>query len=123
MQALTAEHPFWGYHRIWADLRFVEQWPVHKKRGWRLMQEHHRVVPTNRELNSSGPVPLNSSGRWKFGSQLTTRMICTHPCGISPLGSLNALITSATGLRSWPLDKRGALQGFGLVLLSDQGLI
>ena len=25
LQALKAEHPFWGYRRIWAYLRFVEQ--------------------------------------------------------------------------------------------------
>ena len=24
IQALKAEHPFWGYRRIWAHLRFVE---------------------------------------------------------------------------------------------------
>jgi putative transposase len=32
VQALKAEHPFGGYRRIWAYLRFVEPWPVHKKR-------------------------------------------------------------------------------------------
>jgi putative transposase len=25
IQALKAEHPFWGYRRIWAYLRFVAQ--------------------------------------------------------------------------------------------------
>jgi hypothetical protein len=45
-QALQAEHPFWGDRRSWAELRFVEPWPVHKKRGWRLMRAHHLVVPT-----------------------------------------------------------------------------
>jgi putative transposase len=24
IQALKVEHPFWGYRRIWAHLRFVE---------------------------------------------------------------------------------------------------
>jgi putative transposase len=27
IQALKAEHPFWGYRRIWAYLRFIEQLP------------------------------------------------------------------------------------------------
>jgi putative transposase len=35
--ALTAEHPFWGYRRLWAYRRFVEPLPVHKQRMWRLM--------------------------------------------------------------------------------------
>jgi putative transposase len=52
VQALKAEHPFWGYRRIWAYLRFVEQWPVNKKRVWRLMREHHLVVPTNPKLKA-----------------------------------------------------------------------
>ena len=29
--ALKAEHPFWGYRRIWAYLRFVEQLPWYTK--------------------------------------------------------------------------------------------
>jgi putative transposase len=37
IQALKAEHPFWGDRRIWAYLRFVEQLPVNKKRILRLM--------------------------------------------------------------------------------------
>ena len=45
IQALKAEHPFWGYRRIWAYLRFVEQLPVNKKRILRLMREHHLLVP------------------------------------------------------------------------------
>jgi putative transposase len=52
VQALKAEHPFWGYRRIWAYLRFVEQWPVNKKRVLRLMREHHLLVLPNRKLKA-----------------------------------------------------------------------
>jgi putative transposase len=31
IQALKAEHPFWGYRRIWAYLHFVEHQPINKK--------------------------------------------------------------------------------------------
>ena len=48
IQALKAEHPFWGYRRIWAYLRFVEQLPVNKKRIWRLMREHHPNLRTEK---------------------------------------------------------------------------
>jgi hypothetical protein len=40
IQQLKAEHPFWGYRRIWAYLHFVEQQLVSKKRVLRLMREH-----------------------------------------------------------------------------------
>jgi putative transposase len=52
IQALKAEHPFWGYRRIWAYLRFVEQLPVNKKRMWRLLREHHLLVPPNLRLKA-----------------------------------------------------------------------
>jgi putative transposase len=52
IQELKAEPPFWGYRRIWAYLRFVAQWPVHKKRVWRLMREHHLLVAPNRKLKA-----------------------------------------------------------------------
>jgi putative transposase len=52
IQELKAEHPFWGYRRIWAYLRFVEPLPVNKKRIWRLMREHHLVVPSNLKLKA-----------------------------------------------------------------------
>jgi putative transposase len=51
-QALKAAHPFWGYCRIWAYLRFVEQLPVNKTRIWRLMREHHLLVPPNLRLKA-----------------------------------------------------------------------
>jgi putative transposase len=50
IQQLKAEHPFWGYRRIWAYLRFVERMPVHKKRILRLMRKHHLLVPPNLRL-------------------------------------------------------------------------
>ena len=39
IRELKAEHPFWGYRRIWADLHFVERRPVTKKRVLRLRRQ------------------------------------------------------------------------------------
>jgi transposase InsO family protein len=70
IQALKAEHPFWGYRRIWAYLRFVEQLPVNKKRIWRLMREHHLLVPPNLRLKAkrtptgSKPRPTKPNEWW-----------------------------------------------------------
>jgi putative transposase len=52
IQALKAEHPFWGYRRIWAYLRFVEHLSVNKKRILRLMREHHFVVTPHLKLKA-----------------------------------------------------------------------
>jgi putative transposase len=52
IQQLKAEHPFWGYRRIWAYLRFVEQRPVNKKRILRLMREHHLLVSPKVKLKA-----------------------------------------------------------------------
>ena len=70
IQALKAEHPFWGYRRIWAYLRFVEQLPINKKRILRLMREHQLLVQPNRRLKAprtptrSKPRPTRPSEWW-----------------------------------------------------------
>ncbi len=53
IQALKAEHPFWGYRRIWAYLHFVEQLPINKKRVLRVMREHNLLVKPNRQLKAT----------------------------------------------------------------------
>ncbi len=50
LRTLKAEHPFWGYRRVWAYLRFVEQLPVNKRRVLRLTREHGLLVPPNVKL-------------------------------------------------------------------------
>ena len=52
MQALKAEHPFWGYRRIWATLRYADGLPVNKKRVLRLLREHDLLVTPNRRLKA-----------------------------------------------------------------------
>jgi putative transposase len=52
IRELKAEHPFWGYRRIWAYLHFVEQQPVNKKRILRLMREHQLLVNSNQRLRA-----------------------------------------------------------------------
>ena len=70
IQALKAEHPFWGYRRIWAYLRFVDQLPVNKKRILRLMREHHLLVTPNQRLKAkrtptrSKPKPTRPNEWW-----------------------------------------------------------
>jgi putative transposase len=62
IQALKAEHPFWGYRRIWAHLHLVEQVAVNKKRILRLMREHHLLVQPNLRLKAKR-TPMASKPR------------------------------------------------------------
>jgi putative transposase len=70
IQELKAEHPCWGYRRIWAYLRFVEQQAVNKKRILRLMREHHLLVKPNLKLKAkrtptrSKPRPTKPNEWW-----------------------------------------------------------
>lgn len=38
IRMLKADHPFWGYRRIWAHLRYVDKMEVNKKRVYRLLK-------------------------------------------------------------------------------------
>ena len=53
IERLKADHPFWGYRRVWAYLRFTDGLPVNRKRILRLMREHHWLVPSNPRLRAS----------------------------------------------------------------------
>jgi putative transposase len=70
IQALKAAHPFWGYRRSWAYWRFIEHRPVNKKRIWRLMREHHLLVPPTLRLTAkrtpqgSKPKPTKPNEWW-----------------------------------------------------------
>jgi putative transposase len=70
LQALKAEHPCWGYRRIWAYLRFVEPLPINKQRVLRLMREHQLLVPPNLRLKArrtptaSKPKPTRPNEWW-----------------------------------------------------------
>jgi putative transposase len=74
IRALKAEHPCWGYRRIWAYLHFVEQFAMHKKRSLRL----HLLVMPNRRLKAQRtptgrqPKPTKSTEWW--GREMTKVM-------------------------------------------------
>ena len=52
IRQIKAEHPFWGYRRIWAHLNFIDHILVNKKRVFRLMKEHQLLVKANGELKA-----------------------------------------------------------------------
>jgi transposase InsO family protein len=52
IQNLKAEHPFWGYRRIWAYLKYRQGLVVNKKRIYRLMRENNLLVIDNARLKA-----------------------------------------------------------------------
>ena len=52
IHALKADHPFWGYRRVWASLRFGERRDVNKKRILRLMRCHGLLVTPDTKLRA-----------------------------------------------------------------------
>ena len=50
---LKADHPFWGYRRIWAHLRYGQGLPVNKKRILRVMRQHDLLVKPNLRLKAT----------------------------------------------------------------------
>jgi len=57
IKAIKADHPFWGYRRIWAHLRFVDMLPAGKHRVYRLMREHGLTVKSSAKLKASRKTP------------------------------------------------------------------
>ena len=53
IRRVKADHPFWGYRRVWAYVRNVQQQVVTQKRVYRLMQLHGLLVPPNLRLKAS----------------------------------------------------------------------
>lgn len=52
IRCLKAEHPFWGYRRVWAYLRYVKQQLLTQKRVYRLMKLHGLLVSPNLRLKA-----------------------------------------------------------------------
>ena len=53
IKALKVDHPFWGYRRIRAHLKYVDGMEVNKKRVLRLMQRHELLAKTHTALKAS----------------------------------------------------------------------
>jgi transposase InsO family protein len=81
IRALKAEHPFWGYRRVWAYLRYREGLPINKKRIYRLMKEHNMLVRSNERLKAcrtpSRPKPRASRPNELWGIDMTKVMVPT----------------------------------------------
>jgi transposase InsO family protein len=79
IRALKAEHPFWGYRRIWAHLKYVDELEINKKRVLRLLQKHDLLVKPDTKLKAirtptrSKPKPERPDQWW--GIDMTKVMV------------------------------------------------
>jgi len=75
---IKGEHPFWGYRRVWAYLRYIDELIVNKKRVYRLMREHNLTVRPNPRLIakrvSEKPKPRPDSPNQWWGIDMTKVM-------------------------------------------------
>jgi len=79
IKELKADHPFWGYRRIWAHLCFVDEIVVGQNRVYRLMSEHELLVKPNTRLrakrSASRPKPRPTRPNEWWGIDMTKVMI------------------------------------------------
>ena len=64
IREVKADHPFWGYRRTWAHLKYVDGINLSKTRAYRLMKVHNLLVTKNMKLKAidlSDLSPENSS--------------------------------------------------------------
>ncbi len=140
IRALKAAHPFWGYRRIWAHLRFVDGLPVNKKRILRLLRSHALLVKPNPRLKAartpqrSKPRPTAPHQWW--GIDMTkvlvepvgwvylvvvldwyTKKIVGHCAGLQAKTAHWLVALERALARQFPQG----VQGQGLALMSDNG--
>lgn len=79
MRQIKADHPFWGYRRVWAYLKYVDKLPVNKKRIQRLMKLHSMEVTPNTRLKakrtSLRPKPKPTRPNQWWGIDMTKVMV------------------------------------------------
>jgi len=69
IEQLKADHPAWGYRRVWAYLKYREGLPVNKKRVYRLLQEHRLLAHQTRKLRATR-TPVRSKPRAQRPNEL-----------------------------------------------------
>jgi putative transposase len=79
IRAVKTAHPFWGYRRVWAYLKYVDGLEINKKRVLRLMQKHdllvrpHTTLKAIRTPQRSKPRPDKPNQWW--GIDMTKVMV------------------------------------------------
>jgi transposase InsO family protein len=136
---IKAEHPFWGYRRVWAYLRYIDGLIINKKRVYRLMREHNLTVKPNPRLIakrvSERPKPKPDRPKQWWGIDMTK--VLTNTGGVYVVIVLDwytkKIVGHYSGIRATSREWLEALEkglnrefpagvrGHGLKLMSDNG--
>ena len=79
IRQIKLEHPFWGYRRMWAYLKYVAGLEINKKRVLRLMKNHDLLVKPDTKLKATRtpgrnkPRPERPNQWW--GTDMTKVMV------------------------------------------------
>jgi putative transposase len=79
VRELKADHPFWGYRRVWAYLRYIDGLTVNQKRVYGVMKANDLLVRPNpklrarRKADTRKPRPTRPNEWW--GIDMTKTMI------------------------------------------------
>jgi putative transposase len=139
IKEIKGEHPFWGYRRVWAYLRYIDGLIVNKKRVYRLMREHNLTVKPNPRLIakrvSERPKPKPDRPKQWWGIDMTK--VLTNTGGVYVVIVLDwytkKIVGHYSGIRATSRDWLEALEkglnrefpqgvrGHGLKLMSDNG--
>jgi len=79
IKSIKSEHPFWGYRRVWAHLKYVDNLEVNKKRVFRLMRRHDLLVKPGARLKArrlpGRPKPRPERPNQWWGIDMTKVMV------------------------------------------------
>ena len=79
IRVIKADHPFWGYRRVWAHLNYIDDIAVSQNKVHCLMQAHGLLVAKNmklkamRKVHTRKPKPERPNQWW--GIDMTQVMI------------------------------------------------
>ena len=75
IRAIKLDHPLWGYRRIWAYMRYRDDFVIGKNRVYRIMKENNLIVTKNVRLKakrySTRPKPRANVPNQYWGTDMT----------------------------------------------------
>ena len=78
IEAIKSDHPFWGYRRVWAYVRYREGMTVSKNRIYRLMQAHCLMAHQTKVLRAKRTIhskPRSKIPNTLWGTDMTKIMV------------------------------------------------
>jgi putative transposase len=139
IRRIKADHPFWGYRRVWAHRRYIDGLVINQKRVLRLMRAHGLTVKANLKLTakrlSTRPKPRPHRPNQWWGIDMTkvltesgwiyvvivldwySKKVVGHHCGSTATSREWLQVVDQALQRQFP----DGVRGHELHLMSDNG--